>query len=987
MFNFTPLLGARTESAASQSLLELDGGIKILVDVGWDEAFNAQRLDALSEHVSTLSLILLTHPTVEHIGAYAHCCKHIPLFAKIPVYATTPVINLGVTLLTDLYASAPLAASVIPSSTIATNNASPADASTNLLLEPPTADDIATYFHLINPLKYSQPHQPTASSWSPPLNSLTITAYGAGHTLGGTIWHIQHGMESIVYAADWNQGRENLLPGAAFLSGGQEILEPLQRPTALICSANGVERNETLARKDRDAALISLVRETIAQGGKVLIPTDSSARMLEIAFLLNEAWRDGLGGPHADTYRPARVYMASKTAKTTVRYLQSMLEWVEESVRAEAEAAMTKSKGQGALRDPMDWRHVRALERKGQVDQVLGRDKPCVLLTSDKSLEWGFARQGLKAMAGESRNMVVLTEEVRTIDPRRKGVGRQLWEAWRGGQSGKASGVKVVDGNGVPIEWAENSTTALAGDELALWETYQARQRQLHSTLQGDNTMIDPTSGDLADKQAAGEDEAADASSDSEDEDEDTEHQGRALNLSAQLTQSHKRQKAAEALTEGELGVNVLLRSQNAVHDYEVRGKKGREKMFPFVAKKSREDIFGIVIRAEDFLRAEEKDDVMGEDLKDDRSTVGGKRKWSEAAGGRGGKGAQQGKSKRARVEDGGRGKKGGGHDDIDAAIARATGEGDKEDGEDDFDSESDYEPEDFGAAGPQKVVSTTQELQLHLRIAHIDFAGLCGMRALQMIVPLVRPKKVILTSGSESEVQALAEALRPGMADGTEILTPKDGEIVEAGGDSNAWSLKLSRQLVKRLTWQNVKGLGVVALTGRLGVDPTTTQSSAVDVKAETKEEDDTPKKKKARLVKEEAEPEQATKSSAKPDDAHTALPILDLPSSSSALASIQHTQPTRPVHVGDLRLASLRELLTSSGHTAVFAGEGTLLVNNVVIVRKAGGGNGRIEIECAVRGLDVAGRSPGGGMGDGGTFGAVKRAVYGGLAVVAGV
>jgi len=49
MFNFTPLLGAQSSSAASQSLLELDGGVKVLIDVGWDEAFDAEKLHELEK--------------------------------------------------------------------------------------------------------------------------------------------------------------------------------------------------------------------------------------------------------------------------------------------------------------------------------------------------------------------------------------------------------------------------------------------------------------------------------------------------------------------------------------------------------------------------------------------------------------------------------------------------------------------------------------------------------------------------------------------------------------------------------------------------------------------------------------------------------------------------------------------------------------------------------------------------------------------------
>lgn len=57
MFTFTPLLGAQSDSPASQSLLELDGGVKILVDVGWDETFDAQKLLALEKCVHYLAVM------------------------------------------------------------------------------------------------------------------------------------------------------------------------------------------------------------------------------------------------------------------------------------------------------------------------------------------------------------------------------------------------------------------------------------------------------------------------------------------------------------------------------------------------------------------------------------------------------------------------------------------------------------------------------------------------------------------------------------------------------------------------------------------------------------------------------------------------------------------------------------------------------------------------------------------------------------------
>lgn len=49
MFTFCPLQGALTESSASQSLLELDGGVKVLVDLGWDESFDVDQLKELEK--------------------------------------------------------------------------------------------------------------------------------------------------------------------------------------------------------------------------------------------------------------------------------------------------------------------------------------------------------------------------------------------------------------------------------------------------------------------------------------------------------------------------------------------------------------------------------------------------------------------------------------------------------------------------------------------------------------------------------------------------------------------------------------------------------------------------------------------------------------------------------------------------------------------------------------------------------------------------
>ncbi|KAF2147039.1 uncharacterized protein K452DRAFT_354521 [Aplosporella prunicola CBS 121167] len=978
MFNFTPLLGAQSTSPASQSLLELDGGIKILVDVGWDESFDVEKLKELERQIPTLSVILLTHATTSHIAAFAHCCKHFPLFTRIPIYATYPVISLGRTLLQDLYSSTPLASSVIPESALSDSAYSfPAlqgGKHPHILLQPPTAEEIAGYFSLINPLKYSQPHQPLPSPFSPPLNGLTITAYSAGHTLGGTIWHIQHGMESIVYAVDWNQAREHVLSGAAWFGGsgsGAEVIEQLRRPTAMVCSSRGAERVALQGgRQRRDETLVEMIKDTIRQGGSVLIPSDSSARILELAYLLENVWQS-----ESETLGNAGLYLASRTCGATMRYTRSMLEWMDEGIVREFEAASSGATGettqrnknqQGAGRSrggredpkgpaaPFDFKHLKLVERKTQVTRMLSSDAPRVILASDVSLEWGFSKEALRALAADKRNLVVLTERIAQPSSAKKGLGRLLWELWSersgAGSNDEADSTAVHDASGAEASVEVAQAAPLEGNEVPLYQQYLAQQRQLHNTLQMDGSTNLETSADVIDDRSSTTSESS--------EEEDTEHQGKALNISAAMT--HSRNKLG--LSDAELGINILLRRKN-VHDYDTRGKKGREKMFPYVAKRKRADEFGELIRPEEYLRAEERDEVEGQDMRNGNAQketgVGQKRKWDEQA-------AKNLPGKKGQLANGTNKRRRGDPD----AMQDGGAPGDQAENEEA--SESEDEVEESTVSGPSKLVFSTETVRLDCRIAFVDFSGLHDKRSLQLLIPLIRPRKLILVAGEEEETLALAadcrkliEAAAGDSAEsGIDVFTPTMGITVDASVDTNAWTVKLSQHLVRRLRWQNVKGLGVVAITGRL--EAITGDSSEGD--------EGSVSNKKAKLSRSESQEGGGAAGKGEAGGAPT-MPVLDVVPASMAAATRSVAQP---LHVGDLRLADLRKIMQSSGFAAEFRGEGTLLINGSVVVRKSG--TGRIEVESSGLG------NPAGPRLSEGTFYAVKRKIYEGLAIVAG-
>ncbi|EON98881.1 putative cleavage and polyadenylylation specificity protein [Phaeoacremonium minimum UCRPA7] len=975
MFTFVPLQGALSESTASQHLLELDGGVKVLIDVGWDESFDVEKLKELEKQVPTLSLILLTHATVSHLAAYAHCCKNFPLFNRIPVYATRPVIDLGRTLLQDLYASTPAAATTITHGALAETTyaySQPQTGEHNFLRQAPTSEEIARYFSLIQPLKYSQPHQPLGSPFSPPLNGLQITAYNSGHTLGGTIWHIQHGLESIVYAVDWNQARENVFAGAAWLGGGHggaEVIEQLRKPTALVCSSRAPA---SLSRAKRDEHLLDNVRACVAKGGTVLIPVDSSARVLELAYLMEHAWRTDASG-NGSALSTAKLYLAGRSVSSTMRHARSMFEWMDDSIvrefevfaegakKANGNAEGTKGKEAG----PFDFKYLRLLERKAQIERLLsqaaedGSATGRVILASDTSLEWGFSKQILRTIAEDPKNLVVLTEKPNLSSNEKTSIARTLWQWWNERQDGVAteqttSGdtVEQVFGGGRELEVEEAKREAIKGTELNLYQQWLATQRQLQATLQSGGATVLETVGD-------GVDDASSESS-TESEESETEQQGRALNVSTTMGQASRKKVV---LKDEDLGINILLKKKG-VYDFDVRGKRGRERMFPIPIRRKRNDEFGELIRPEDFLRAEEREEADGQDAaQGDKGSneegLGKKRKWDDIGAKKGGSGGPNKRPQPTRTVS----------DDIDVLLPSegSAGVADELDGVED--------PEEEELLGPSKLAISKETIAINLRIAFVDFSGLHDKRSLTMLIPLIQPRKLILVSGSEEETLALAGDCKKliGTTDGNavDILTPAVGASVDASVDTNAWIVKLADPLVRRLKWQNVRGLGIVTVTAML-----------LATEAAEKEKhphaigDDEGANKRQKTAEEGDAKDGTEEEEEEGGEAGAVVPTLDVLPTTMASAARSVAQP---LHVGDLRLTDLRRAMQSSGHTAEFRGEGILLIDGSVAVRKSA--TGRIELESI--GLPTDG---GPAMQQGGTFYAVKRMIYNGLAVVAG-
>ena len=801
-------------------------------------------------------------------------------------------------------------------------------------------------------------------------------------------------MESIVYAVDWNQARENVLAGAAWLGGsgggGAEVIAELHRPTAMICSARGAEKNAIAGgRKRRDDMLLDMIRTTVAKGGTVLIPTDTSARVLELAYILEQAWRK----EHSDTtsdspLKKTKLYLASRNVGATMRYARSMLEWMDEGIARELENEHSNSNNRqhkrnaskqvsnqdpagqstGKSNAPFDFKYLKLLEHRKRIEKMALTKAPRVILASDSSLEWGFSREILQRIASDPANLVILTEDIgsESSDSKVKNSLRSTLLEWhRGrrhgvttetGQDGQ--NVETVYSGGQNLPFKDAQRVPLEGDELLIYQQYLASQRTSQSFSRLSNGAVLEASADAVDETSS--------TSSSSSEESDSERQGKALKTSAK-TARFNRNKAD--LGKEVIGVNVLLR-QPGVYDYDVRGKKGREQMFPFVNKRRRGDDFGDLIRPEDYLRAEERDEVDGRDMRDHgprkQDGLGQKRKWQDSGmQGDGGRQADGPNKRRQPAIPSGN-----------EALANGTGasivNGRNGAEEEDSLGESEDELEELTAV-PSKITFKNHTIKANMKIAYVDFAGLHDQRSLSNLIPLIQPKKLIFVSGNASETQFLADDSRQKLkieaADDSGksvdfVFTPSNGQTIDASVDTNAWTVKLSEALVRRLHWQNVKGRSVVTLMGHLAA--ASLEEGPADLSS----------RKKVKLLTDDKEDSKRDDVAAASEKAPVLAPTLNVLPASLAAATRSVAQP---LHVGDLRLADLRKILQSTGHTAEFRGEGTLLIDGLVAVRKSG--TGKVEVEGGGLNLpDLRTRTLEG------SFYEVKRKIYDGLAVIAG-
>ncbi|KAJ2552475.1 hypothetical protein EV175_003294 [Coemansia sp. RSA 1933] len=555
---FTAISGANNEDAVCY-LLEVDNA-KILLDCGSYENFSDASLEQLQRVARQVDAVLLSHPDMAHLGAYPLAFSRYGL--TCPAYATQAVHMMGRMCVRDAVMSLK------------------AREEFSLFDE----KDVDKAFENITPLQYFQPKALQGEN-----SNIIVTAHSAGHTIGGTIWTISNDTETVLYAMDYNHMKEEHLSRSSLMEGNKGMINPkLLRPTLLITdSYNALYKLPT--RKKRVECFLNSVAAGIKRGGNVLIPVDSAARVLELAYILNEWWHRNRS--MRDTHS---LFFLSRCGRKTKSFAQSLIGWMAASIEEQLLDKDSK---------PFDLRHVTIVQSIEELDRKLGsgsrqrsRKRKAIVMATTEGMELGFSQELFLRWASDKRNMVVLPQRGAPSS-----LSRELFTRWHDRtQRSVKPGTAMKLGPPIRLSGPELNVTVkkllpLEGKELDDWMVHDRQRKEQEAAreaiLKRKRDMIDS-------------DEM------NSDEDSDSDNQ-RGISITANV-----REMEAEAISEIDLETERLLSGQT--FDLYVKGR-GRVRglhflksycMFPFQEKIRRVDEYGEIYDPEEYIVKADNDDA-----------------------------------------------------------------------------------------------------------------------------------------------------------------------------------------------------------------------------------------------------------------------------------------------------------------------------------------------------------------------------------------
>ena len=349
-------LGGAREVGRSCLLLQTQES-RILMDCGINvaapESDAFPYLDAPEFKLEDIDAIIATHGHIDHIAM-------IPLLYKYgftgPTYATEPVRDIMALLCLDYIEIAQKEGRKVPYS----------------------SSDIKNMVKHTICLEYEE-----VSDITP---DVRLTLYNSGHALGAAMCHLHigEGLHNLLYTSDFNFELTNLLAPA------ETRLPRLE--TCIMEGTYGGSEDRTTTREESEQQFISVVKETVANNGKILMPILGVGRSQEIMLIIERLVREG------------------KLEKIPI-YMQGMCWDVTAIHTAYPDFFNAKIKKQIFHQDnnPFLSEIFRRIGSQKEMEQVMKEGGSCIIMATSGMMQGGPSVEYFRNLADNKNNAIIFT--------------------------------------------------------------------------------------------------------------------------------------------------------------------------------------------------------------------------------------------------------------------------------------------------------------------------------------------------------------------------------------------------------------------------------------------------------------------------------------------------------------------------------------------------------------------------------------------------
>ncbi|KAI5073207.1 hypothetical protein GOP47_0011220 [Adiantum capillus-veneris] len=209
------------------------------------------------------------------------------------------------------------------------------------------------------------------------VNGIKFWCYTAGHVLGAAMFMVDIAGVRVLYTGDYSREEDRHLRAAEMPQFSPDV--------CIVESTYGVQVHQP--RAVREKRFTDIVHQTVAQGGRVLIPAFALGRAQELLLILDEYWKF-----HPELHN-VPIYYASPLAKKCMAVYQTYINGMNDKIQS-----------QYGISNPFNFTHIHPLKNIESFDDV----GPSVVMASPGGLQNGLSRQLFELWCQDKKNACVL---------------------------------------------------------------------------------------------------------------------------------------------------------------------------------------------------------------------------------------------------------------------------------------------------------------------------------------------------------------------------------------------------------------------------------------------------------------------------------------------------------------------------------------------------------------------------------------------------